>query len=96
MNGVSQDSGELKRIASEIEDAGDKFLREKNELYDEIKSRLTEEESGSSAWWGPLAGNFKEKVLAKEGDFDKAYKNITSMAHNLEEQANAWESFENA
>ena len=32
----------------------------------------------------------------KQGDFNNAYKNVTSMATNLEEQAQAWDTFENA
>lgn len=94
-NIVSQNSSTMIAIAQEIESRANEYLARKNEIFDEMRTKLAAEESGTSAWWGPQAALFLENFEKKEQVFENAYKNIVSMANNLEAQARAWENFEN-
>lgn len=93
--GVSQDSQAMKDLANEISNDANDFLARKNEIFDEMRTKLGAEETNTTIWWGPQAALFLENFEKKEQVFDNAYKNIVSMANNLEAQANAWERFEN-
>lgn len=93
-NGVRQDGERLLEIAEEIRANGDSFKSMYQSIFDEMDTRLGAEESGSRAWWGPQATRFNEAFGKKIEEFEKAFTNITEMADNLENQANAWNTFE--
>jgi cytochrome c556 len=94
MNGVSQDSDLLRGDADAIRTYADNFKKQYENLFSEMEANLKAEADESVAWWGPQAGLFLENFKAKEEDFINAYNNITNMAQNLEEQADAWDAFE--
>lgn len=96
MNGVSQNSEELIQDASYIRDMAATFATQYEQLFQEMEANLSAEPNESIAWWGPQAGAFLKNFNSKEEDFKNAYNNIINMATNLEEQARAWDSFENA
>ena len=93
-NGVRQDGDALVAIAEEIENAADNFNKAKQAIFDEMDLRLGATEDENKAWWGPLSKVFLDNFNKKEEDFNTAYKNIASMAQNLNEQAEAWSAFE--
>ncbi|MDO5394234.1 MAG: hypothetical protein Q4F33_06515 [Mycoplasmatota bacterium] len=96
MNGVSQDSQALREDASYIEQMAGNFQTQYNNLFEEMDNNLSAEANEAIAWWGPQAGLFLQNFNQKRDEFESAYKNIVNMARNLEEQAQAWDSFENA
>lgn len=96
MNGVSQDSEALRQDAAYIEDMAMNFQTQYTNLFEEMDKNLSAEANESVAWWGPQAGLFLSNFNKKQEDFKNAYQNIVNMARNLEEQADAWDSFENA
>ncbi len=96
MNGVSQDSDALRQDAAYIEEKASNFLNQYTNLFEEMDKNLSAEANEAIAWWGPQAGVFLANFNKKQDDFKNAYQNIVNMASNLEEQAQAWDSFENA
>ncbi len=91
---VSQDSKELRSIAGVINSAASDFEEKYNALFQKLQDQLTEAESEISAWWGPQATAFYEEISGKKLQFQNAKANLNSMATNLEEQAQAWDTFE--
>ena len=96
MNGVSQDSEALRQDANYINEMAETFKSQYEQLFQEMEANLSADANESIAWWGPQAGLFLNNFNKKKEDFNNAYKNVTSMATNLEEQAQAWDTFENA
>ena len=96
MNGVSQDSEALRQDANYINEMAETFKSQYEQLFQEMEANLSADANESIAWWGPQAGLFLNNFNKKKDDFNNAYKNVTSMATNLEEQAQAWDTFENA
>lgn len=94
MSRVSQNSDALRAIATEIETGAGSFEAKYVDLFDSIAKAITEAETPASAWWGPNAVSFYGEVSPKIDEFRTAKQNITSMATNLREQAQAWDSFE--
>lgn len=97
MNGevVSQDSRELRLEADYISRMGNVFQKQYEELFQEMESNISEAAKDDIAWWGPQAGLFLKNFNDKKAVFEQAHKNINSMAENLEQQADAWDAFEN-
>ena len=95
MNGVSQDSEALRQDANYINEMAETFKSQYEQLFQEMEANLSADANESIAWWGPQAGLFLNNFNKKKEDFNNAYKNVTSMATNLEEQAQAWDTFEN-
>lgn len=93
-NGVSQDSDALRKDAEYIREMANKFQSQYTKLFDEMTTNLKADVDSSAAWWGPQAQLFLENFNKKEMDFKNAYNNIVNMAENLEEQAQAWDTFE--
>lgn len=94
--GVSQDSGQLKEIASEIQNYANTFKEYTDGITEMMEKQLGETEGAGVSWYGPNAVAFLENYKQKcPNEFAMAYSNIVSLATNLEEQASAWEAFEN-
>lgn len=94
MSMVSQNSDELRAIATEIETSAGNFEAKYVDLFDSIARAITEAETPTAAWWGPNAVTFYGEISKKIDEFRTAKQNITSMATNLREQADAWDAFE--
>lgn len=93
--GVSQDSGRLREIATEIEDMANTFKGHTDFITDQLKESIGAEENEQTCWYGPNAAAFLENYDKKcPAEFELAYNNIISMAGNLESQAESWEKFE--
>ncbi len=90
---IKQDSEALKKIAEEIRDLGRRFNTERDAFFNAVKAEIGEDETHKT-WYGPNAKKFIDEFEKAGLEFDKAYANIMSMADNLDEQANAWQSFE--
>ena len=83
-------------MANHINEMAETFKSQYEQLFQEMEANLSADANESIAWWGPQAGLFLNNFNKKKEDFNNAYKNVTSMATNLEEQAQAWDTFENA
>ena len=99
---VSQDSGKLREIAAEIKEYAEQFLGytggpgADDGITAVLNKQFGESEGPGVSWYGPNAVTFLSDYNAKCPDeFLAAYNNIISLANNLEEQAAAWETFEN-
>lgn len=91
---VSQDSGELRQDAEFISSMGTTFQKQYEELFQEMDANISGAAKDGIAWWGPQAELFLNTFNEKKAVFENAYKNINSMANNLEQQADAWDAFE--
>ena len=92
---VEQDSGQLREIAAEINDYASRIQQNTKMIVDAMNNRLGAEKSEKLFWYGPNADAFLKDFNNKYPDkFDAAYNNVTSMATNLESQAEQWEAFE--
>jgi len=91
---VGQDYVAMKKIAEDIHQKAEEFLKLKEELYQELNTKLGDKTL--TVW----SGNRSEACLAelknKEYMFNNIYSNIEKLAGSLEEQAVAWEQFETA
>lgn len=96
MASVYQDSGALRDAAGEIHAGATDFSKLYNEVFTEVAKRIQGAEASGVAWWGPQASAFVQEFNTKKDIFATAEKNIRAMADNLEDQAAAWDSFENA
>lgn len=93
---VRQDSEALVKIAEQIREVARKFKSESDAFVKYVDEQIGAEDTHPT-WYGPNAGNFItefNKINGPEGDFTKAYGNIMAMADSLDEQANAWKTFE--
>ena len=92
---VSQNSGELRKIASEIANIATTFSQATEALNTIIEKSIGESAGAGVQWYGPNAvaflDNYKEKC---PDEFTTAYNNIMSMSNNVESQAESWEKFE--
>ncbi len=93
---VSQDSEAIREVAEDIKANAKSYKKTYEEIFTLMSEKITEAKAASSAWWGPNAKAFYDEFEKKRIDFENAYKNLSAMASNLEEQANAWDSFENS
>ena len=92
---VQQDSGQLRQIASEINNYAKQIQNSTKMIESAMNNRLGAAESESFFWYGPNAETFLKDFNDKYPEkFENAFKNITSMATNLESQAERWEAFD--
>ena len=93
--GVSQDSGQLREIVEEIRTLAAQFKSYTDSMTETLEKQIGESEGAGVSWYGPNAVAFLENYKQKcPAEFTTAYDNIVSLPNNLEEQANAWETFE--
>ncbi len=96
MNGVKQDSESLRQDATYISDMADEFKVKYEQLFEVMGRNLSADANENIAWWGPQAKAFLNQFNTKEDTFKQAYLNICNMADNLVQQADAWDTFEDA
>ena len=92
---VSQDSGQLREIVEEIRALAAQFKSYTDDITTVLEKQVGESEGAGVSWYGPNAVAFLDNYKQKcPNEFTIAYNNIVSLSNNLEEQANAWETFE--
>lgn len=91
---VFQDSTQMGNIATSIQGDADELKAEVEDMYKILGEELGEEDTGNRAWFGPKATVFKQNIDAKQVDFDNAVNNISKVSSNLQDQADAWNTFE--
>lgn len=87
---ITQDSGAIIAEAGEIRGEAVEFMKKVDAFYAKMAEYIGE----GKAWSGPRAQNFLTNADAKKTTFESAKANLDSLANNLEEQGNAWSSFE--
>lgn len=95
MDGVSQDSAAMKKVAEDLTREADEYKGLCDQLFTLVGQGLGATDDGQKAWFGPNSAAFLANFKKKEPDFENAHKNIVSLAKNLHEQAEAWANFEN-
>ncbi len=93
---VFQDSEQMGAIATDITSDSTTLSGIIDEMYKTLNDELGEEDTGNRAWFGPKATVFLNNIEAKHEDFNNAVKNIAAVGTNLQDQADAWNTFENA
>lgn len=89
---VTQDSAKIIEAAEAITTDAEQFMKDVETFYTTIKSYIGDGEG--KAWSGPRATAFLANVDAKKTTFESAKSNLDSLAKNLNEQGQAWASFE--
>lgn len=89
---ITQDSAKIIEAAENIKSEADQFMKDVENFYTTIKSYIGDGEG--KAWAGPRATAFLANVDAKKPTFESAKANLDSLANNLNEQGQAWASFE--
>jgi hypothetical protein len=89
---ITQDSAKIIETAENIKSEADQFMKDVENFYTTIKSYIGDGEG--KAWSGPRATAFLANVEAKRTTFESAKANLDSLAKNLNEQGQAWASFE--
>ena len=94
MNGLKQDYGAMYQIADEIQSKAQDYWKLKEELYQEFNSQLGD--GDAAAWGGNRARVLLDKLKKEELTFEEVRSKIEHLADNLNEQARAWDRFENS
>lgn len=95
MDGMFQDSTAMSKIAEEIRDDAERFAKEIEEMYSLISTNIGEENGAGRVWYGNRAAAYVQNVNNKKSDFENAKQNIINLSNNLQDHADAWNSFEN-
>ncbi len=91
MDGVKQDYAKISAIASDIIDEVGKFESDYTQFFSDLASKIGE---SGTIWSGNNAATFALNASSKEKEFANAAGSIRSYGTNLEQQAQAWASFE--
>lgn len=92
-NDIRQDYVAMKKIADDIHQKAEEFLRLKEELYQEFNKRLGDK--SLTIWYGNRALSCLKELNNKENEFNNIHDCIEKLSGSLDEQARAWEQFEN-
>lgn len=92
---IFQDSEQMGNIAADITGDSNALALVIEEVYKTLNDEIGEEDTGNRAWFGPKATVFVNNIEAKHEDFNNAVKNIAAVGTNLQDQADAWNAFEN-
>lgn len=92
-NDIKQDYVAMKKIADDIHQKAAEFLRLKEELYQEFNKRLGDK--SLTIWCGNRALSCLKDLNNKESEFNNIHACIEKLSGSLDEQASAWERFEN-
>lgn len=94
MDGVRQDYSAMYQISEDIQSKAQDYWKLKEELYQEFNSQLGDGEA--AAWGGNRARVLLDKLKKEELTFEEVRSKIEHLADNLNEQARAWDRFENS
>ena len=89
---ITQDSAKIIAAAEAITSEAEQFMKDVETFYTTTKGYIGDGEG--KAWSGPRATAFLANVDAKKPTFESAKANLDSLAKNLDEQGQAWASFE--
>lgn len=95
MDGMYQDSVAMSKIAEDIRNDAELFGKQIEEMYNLISVNIGESDAAGRVWYGKRAADYVQTVNNKKADFDSAKQNIVKLSNNLQEHADAWNSFEN-
>lgn len=94
MDGVRQDYSAMYQISEDIQSKAQDYWKLKEELYQEFNSQLGD--GDAAAWSGERARVLLDKLKKEELTFEEVRSKIEHLADNLNEQARAWDRFENS
>ena len=93
---VFQDSDKMGSIAGDIIGDSQELQGIVDDFYALLNDQLGETDEGEKkAWFGNKASVFLNNIEAKHEDFNNGAKNINNLGSNLQDQADAWDAFEN-
>ena len=94
MDGVRQDYSAMYQISEEMQNKAQDYWKLKEELYQEFTTQLSD--GDTAAWGGNRARVLLDKLKKEELTFEEVRSKIEHLADNLNEQARAWDRFENS
>lgn len=93
--GMFQSSEDMQNIAQEIDSDATEIEGYIDEIYALLDQKLGAEDDGQKVWFGPKSSVFLENIRNKKSEFENDVQCIRNEGRNLDEQAQAWNSFEN-